>query len=121
MGDARSMVEADYWWQQHGFAVADKTSKPCVAFQQAGLAHLVGTVPAFSAKVVDSSSVMKYQHRIDFSGRVGTGPFASHRPTVAATINGKPVTVLVDTGTVLPPGEDGAAHADHGADATRAQ
>src|SRR6185437_1543829 len=102
LGDARTMVEADYWWQRHGFSAADKTSKLYSAFQKANLARLVHTVPAFSATVADSPSVLKYQHRIEFAGRVAAEPLTWHRPTVAAAINGKPVTVLVDTGTALP-------------------
>ena len=102
LGDARTMVEADYWWQRHGFSAADKTSKLYSAFQKANLARLVHTVPAFSATVADSPSVLKYQHRIEFAGRVAAEPLTWHRPTVTATINGKPVAVMVDTGTILP-------------------
>lgn len=102
LGDARSMVDADYWWQQHGFSAADKTSNVYLAFQKANLGRLVDTVPAFSARVADSSSVLKYQHRIVFAGHVPTEPMTWHRPTVMATINGKPVAVVVDTGTVVP-------------------
>lgn len=102
LGDARSMVEADYWWQQHGFSAADKTSKANSAPQAANLARLIDTVPAFSAKVVGSSSVLKYQHRIEFAGRVAAEPLAWHRPMVTVTVNGKSVMALVDTGTVLP-------------------
>ncbi|HJR13458.1 MAG TPA: retropepsin-like aspartic protease [Rhodanobacteraceae bacterium] len=102
LGDARTMVGADYWWQQHGFAAADKTSKVYSAFQKANLARLVNTVPAFSAAVAGSPSVLKYPHRIEFSGRLAAEPLTSRRPTVMATIDGKPVAVMVDTGTVLP-------------------
>jgi hypothetical protein len=102
IGDARSMVDADYWWQQHGFSGADKTSKAYSAFQKADLARLLDTVPVFSAKVVGGSSVLKYRRRVEFAGRLSARPLASRRPTVAATINDKPVTVMVDTGTVLP-------------------
>lgn len=102
LGDPRAMVEADYWWLQHGFSAADKTSKLHGAFEKADLAHLVGTVPALTATVVGDSSTLEYLHRIEFAGRVAAGPPAAHRPTVTATINGKPVAVLVDTGTVLP-------------------
>lgn len=102
LGDARTMVEADYWWQRHGLSATDKTSKLYLAFQQADLTRLVDTVPAFSARIVDSPSTLAYQHRIEFSGRVAEQPLTWHRPTVTAIINGKPVAVLVDTGTVVP-------------------
>jgi hypothetical protein len=102
LGDARSMVEADYWWQQNGFSAADQTSKATFVSQAPNLARLIDTVPAFSAKVVVSSSVLNYQHRIEFAGHVAAEPLTWHRPTVTAAINGKPVAVLVDTGTALP-------------------
>ena len=102
LGDARVMIEAAYWWQQHGFSEADKTSKVYLAFQKANLAQLVDTVPAFSVTLAGSPTVLKYQHRIESVGSVPAEPLAWHRPNVTATINDKPVVVLVDTGTVVP-------------------
>lgn len=102
LGDARTMVEADYWWLQHGFSAADGRSKVYSAFQAANLAHLIDAVPAFSAKIVDPASVLKYRHRIEFAGRVVAQPMAWHRPTVTAIIDGKPAAVWLDTGTAIP-------------------